>query len=218
MGAADRIGMATIGQDCKPDAADVSEGHPLSLQGAPSYHDGAYVFWEGALQSLSIPAVTALIVAIVSSSVLAQQAPPVRIRGTIEKVDGNTLMVKARDGSSVKVTLAENARVTAMVKAQLSDIKQGSFIGVTAMPQPDGSQKAIGLHIFLESQKRVVPDRHFPWDRQPGRTMTNANVESTVSGVDGQTIMVKYKDGEKKVIGSSRSPPQTVIRRFGAFF
>jgi Domain of unknown function (DUF5666) len=159
------------------------------------------------MKSLSIPAVTALIVAIVSSSVLAQQTPPpVRIRGTIEKVDGNALMVKARDGSSIKVTLAENARVTAMVKAQLSDIKQGSFIGVTAMPQPDGSQKAIGLHIFMESQKGVVADRHFPWDREPGSTMTNANVESVVSGVDGQTIMVKYKDGEKKVIVPSNTP------------
>jgi len=143
------------------------------------------------MKSLSVPAVTALIIAaIVSSSVLAQEAPPVRIRGTIEKVDGNTLMVKARDGSSVKVTFADNARVTAMVKAQLSDIKQGSFIGVTAMPQPDGSQKAIGLHIFMESQKGVVADRHFPWDREPGSTMTNANVESLVSSVDGQTIMV----------------------------
>src|SRR6516162_7668952 len=126
---------------------------PLSLQCAPSYDDAAYVLWEDAMKSLSIPAVTVLIAAIVSSSVLAQEAPPVRIRGTIEKVDGNTLMVKARDGSTVKVTLAENARVTAMVKAQLSDIKQGSFIGVTAMPQPDGTQKAIGLHIFTESQK-----------------------------------------------------------------
>jgi outer membrane lipoprotein SlyB len=173
----------------------------------------ARIFWEDAMKSLSVPAVTALIIAaIVSSSVLAQEAPPVRIRGTIEKVDGNTLMVKARDGSSVKVTFADNARVTAMVKAQLSDIKQGSFIGVTAMPQPDGSQKAIGLHIFMESQKGVVADRHFPWDREPGSTMTNANVESLVSSVDGQTIMVKYKDGEKKVI----VPPNTPIVSFTA--
>ncbi|HEY7244989.1 MAG TPA: hypothetical protein VH678_14035 [Xanthobacteraceae bacterium] len=162
------------------------------------------------MKSLSIPVVTAVIAAIIGSSVLAQQAPPVRIRGTIEKVDGNTLMVKGRDGSSVKVTLAENARVTAMVKAQLSDIKRGSFIGVTAMPQPDGSQKAIGLHIFMESQRGVVADRHFPWDREPGSTMTNANVESMVSGVDGQTIMVKYKDGEKKII----VPPNTPIVSF----
>jgi len=168
------------------------------------------MLWEVAMKSLSIPVATVLIAVIVSFSVLAQEAPPVRIRGTIEKVDGNTLMVKARDGSSVKVTLAENARVTAMVKAQLSDIKQGSFIGVTAMPQPDGTQKAIGLHIFMESQKGVVPDRHFPWDREPGSTMTNANVETVVSGVDGQTIMVKYKDGEKKVI----VPPNTPIVSF----
>jgi hypothetical protein len=158
------------------------------------------------MKLLSVPVVTAFIAAIVSSSVLAQQAPPVRIRGTIESVDGNTLMVKARDGGSVKVTLADNARVTAMLKAQLSDIKQGSFIGVTAMPQPDGSQKAIGLHIFMDSQKGVVPDRHFPWDREPGSTMTNANVESLVSSVDGQTIIVKYKDGEKKVIVSPNTP------------
>ncbi len=141
----------------------------------------------------------------------AQQGPPpVRIRGTIEKVDGDTVMVKARDGSAVTIKLADNARVTAMVKAQLSDIKQGSFIGVTAMPQPDGSQKAIGLHIFMDAQKGVVADRHFPWDREPGSTMTNANVESTVSGVDGQTILVKYKEGEKKVI----VPPNTNIVAF----
>jgi hypothetical protein len=158
------------------------------------------------VKSQSILAMTAVILAILGSSVLAQQTPPIRVRGTIEKVDGNTLMIKARDGSSVKLTLAENARVTAMVKAELSDIKEGSFIGVTAMPQPDGSQKAIGLHIFMESQKGVVPDRHFPWDRQPGSTMTNANVESTVSGIDGQTITVKYKDGEKKVTVPSNTP------------
>src|SRR5262249_60228315 len=142
--------------------------------------------------------------------VSANQPQPEGIRGTMEAIDGAVLTVKARDGKVVKIKLTDNARVTAMVKASLADIKQGSFIGVTAMPQPDGSQKAIGLHIFMESQKGVVPDRHFPWDRQPGSTMTNANVESTVSGVDGQTIMVKYKDGEKKVI----VPPDTPIVSF----
>src|SRR5579864_5394440 len=126
--------------------------------------------------------------------------PPVRIRGTIEKVDGSMLTDKAKDGSTMQVKLADNARVTAMVKATLADIKVGSFIGVTAMPQPDGSQKAIGLHIFMDAQKGVVPARFSPWDREPGSTMTNADVTSTVAGVDGQTIMVKYPDGEKKVI------------------
>jgi hypothetical protein len=75
------------------------------------------------------------------------------------------------------------------------------------MPQADGSQKAIAVHIFLDAQKGVVPDRHGPWDLQPGSTMTNAIVDTTVAGVEGQTIMVKYKDGEKKVI----VPPNTPI-------
>jgi hypothetical protein len=140
----------------------------------------------------------------------APQTPPVRIRGTIEKVDGSMLTIKARDGNTMQVKLADNARITAMVKASLSDIKEGSFIGVTAMPQPDGSQKAIGLHIFMDAQKGVVPARFSPWDREPGSTMTNADVTSTVAGVDGQTIMVKYPDGEKKVI----VPPNTPVVKF----
>ena len=149
-------------------------------------------------------AVLALIVA--TSTVWAQQAPPLRVRGTIEKVDGDTLTVKARGGETMTVKLAADARVAAMVKASLADIKTGSFIGVTAMPQPDGSQKAIGIHIFMDAQRGVVADRHFPWDREPGSTMTNANVEIMVSGVDGQTVTVKYKEGEKKVVISPTTP------------
>lgn len=140
----------------------------------------------------------------------APQTPPVRIRGTIEKVDGSMLTIKARDGNTMQVKLADNARITAMVKASLSDIKEGSFIGVTAMPQPDGSQKAIGLHIFMDAQKGVVPARFTPWDREPGSTMTNADVQSTVASVDGQVMMVKYSDGEKKVI----VPPNTPVVKF----
>src|SRR5688500_9674824 len=90
------------------------------------------------------------------TQVSAQQAPPLRVRGTIEKVDGNTLTVKARGGETLTVKLADNVRVAAMLKATLADIKPGSFIGVTAMLQPDGAQKAIGIHIFMESQKGVV--------------------------------------------------------------
>lgn len=140
----------------------------------------------------------------------AQQPQPLRIRGEIQAVDGPMLTIKARDGQVMKIKLADNARITAMVKASLADIKQGSFIGVTAMPQPDGSQKAIGLHIFMDSQRGVVPARFSPWDREPGSTMTNADVESTVASVDGQTIMVKYSDGEKKII----VPPDTPVVRF----
>ena len=135
-----------------------------------------------------------------------QQAPTVRVRGTIEKVDGDTLTVKSRAGETMTVKLADNVRVAAMVKASLADIKQGAFIGVTAMPQPDGSQRAIGIHIFMESQRGAVQARHSPWDREPGSTMTNANVETTVAGVDGQTLMVKYPDGEKKVTVPANTP------------
>src|SRR5262245_48200693 len=143
---------------------------------------------------------------VAASSAFAQQSPPVRVRGQIEKVDGDMLTVKARDGKELNIKLADNARIMAFVKASISDIKPNSYIGVTAMPQTDGSQKAIAIHIFSEAQ-RGTGEGFRPWDLQPGSTMTNAAVDTTVAGVDGQTVTVKYKDGEKKVI----IPPSTPI-------
>ena len=141
-----------------------------------------------------------------ASLAVAQSPQSVRVRGTIDKVDGQTLTVKSRDGSTLTIKLADNPRVTALVKTSLADIKVGDFIGVTAMPQPDGSQKAIGLHIFMAAQRGVVPAKFLPWDREPGRTtMTNADVKSSVASIDGQILMVKYSDGEKKII----VPPNT---------
>lgn len=145
-------------------------------------------------------------VTLIAASASAQQAKPVHLRGTIEKVDGNVLSIKTSSGAQSTLKLADNPRITAMTKAQLSDIKQGAFIGVTAMPQADGSQKATGLHIFMDAQRGVVPTGFMPWDRQPGSTMTNADVASQVEGVDGHTLTVKYKDGEKKVIVPSGTP------------
>jgi hypothetical protein len=140
----------------------------------------------------------------------AAQAPaPVRVRGTIENVDGQNLTVKSRDGKTLTVKLADKAKITAMVKASLADIKVGDYIGVTAMPQPDGSQKAIGLHIFMNAQ-RGTAEGFRPWDREPGSTMTNADVTSTVAGVSGQALTVKYTNGEKKV----SVPPGTPVVRF----
>jgi hypothetical protein len=130
----------------------------------------------------------------------------VRVRGAIERVDGNTIVVKSRDGAELKVALANNALIVAIVKASMADIKQGSFVGVTGMPQADGSQRAIEVHIFPEAM-RGTGEGHYPWDLRPGSTMTNANVEQTVTGVDGQTLSVKYKDGEKKLI----VPPDATI-------
>ena len=140
----------------------------------------------------------------------AQQAPTMRVRGEITKVEGTTLTVKSRSGENLTVKLAEPPRIAAMVKSSLADIKEGSFIGVSAMPQPDGTQMAYAIHVFMDSQKGVVADRHGEWDSRPGSTMTNANVATTVSGNDGQNLLVKYKDGEKKVV----IPPGTIIAKY----
>jgi hypothetical protein len=155
--------------------------------------------------------VAAFAACIVASSAPAQQPPMVRIRGTIETVDGNMLGVKTREGSDLKVRMTDNAAVFAVVKTSLSEIKEGSYIGVTAMPEPDGTQKAIAVHIFPENQ-RGAAEGFRPWDARPNSTMTNATVATTVKGTDGQNILVKYKDGEKKVL----VPPETPIVTFVA--
>jgi len=137
----------------------------------------------------------------------AQAQQPGRIRGQIEKVDGAVLVLKARDGTMLNVKLADDARVSALEKASLADIKNDSFIGIAGVPRSDGSIEAFSVHIFLPAQRGVVPDRHGPWDARPGSTMTNAYVTSVVQEKDGETLTVKYKDGEKKVVVT----PQTVI-------
>ncbi|MGE5774077.1 MAG: hypothetical protein ACM3Z4_18940 [Hyphomicrobiales bacterium] len=137
----------------------------------------------------------------------AQAQQPGRIRGQIEKVDGAVLVLKGRDGTMLNVKLADDARVSALEKASLADIKNDSFIGIAGMPRSDGSIEAFSIHIFLPAQRGVVPDRHGPWDARPGSTMTNAYVTSVVQEKDGETLTVKYKDGEKKVVVT----PQTVI-------
>jgi hypothetical protein len=152
-------------------------------------------------------AAVALLLSLAPAS--AQQPP--RVRGTIEKVDGNTLTVKSRDGASVTVVLKDGAAVRGVEKAQLADIKQNSFVGITAMPQPDGTQKAVEVHIFPESL-RGAGEGHRPWDLLPNSTMTNANVEQLVTAVDGPMLTMKYKDGEKKI----SVPNNAVIVQFVA--
>ena len=132
------------------------------------------------------------------ASVSAQQPAPTRVRGEIEKVDGNTLTVKSREGATVTVKLKDNAVISGVEKAALADIKQNSFVGITAMPQADGTQKAIEVHIFPEA-RRGAGEGHRPWDLVPKSTMTNANVEQLVTAVDGPMLTMKYKDGEKKI-------------------
>jgi hypothetical protein len=138
--------------------------------------------------------------ALFAASFAAAQAPQVvRVRATIESVDGTLINAKSRDGVEMKVQLAPNAPVNEVVKASLSDIKQGDFIAITAMPQPDGSQKAVAILIFPEAL-RGTGEGHRPWDLSPGSTMTNATVGSEVTSVDGATLTATYKGGEKKVV------------------
>lgn len=143
-------------------------------------------------------AVFGFVAAGLASTAWAQQ--PGRIRGQIEKADGPMLTLKTRDGGTLGVKLADDVRVSALVKASLADIKQDSFIGIAGLPEPDGSIKAFSVHIFLPAQRGVVADRHGPWDAKPGSTMTNAVVGEKVTAKDGETLTVKYKDGEKKVV------------------
>jgi hypothetical protein len=135
-----------------------------------------------------------------AASLAAAQAPEaVRVRATIDSVDGQTLTAKARDGTMMKVQLASNAPVNQVVKASLADIKQGDYVAVTAMPQPDGSQKAVAILIFPEAM-RGVAEGHRPWDLSPNSTMTNATVANEVKSVDGETLNVTYQGGQQKVI------------------
>jgi hypothetical protein len=153
---------------------------------------------------LRILTAAAFATAIGVTAVPAQQQTQ-RVRGTIEKVDGSTLLIKSA-GGEVVLTLADNALVVGVVKAGIEDIKEGSYIGSGALPQPDGTQKAVEVHIFAESQRGTGDGHRTNWDGAAGGTMTNGAVGQTVSSVDGPVITVKYKDGEKKVIVGPNVP------------
>ncbi len=150
-----------------------------------------------------IAATIALLLAATPMAVAQEQS--VRVRGTIDRVEGDTYIVKARGGAELKVKLAQNATVVALTKASLADIKQGDYVGVAGMPQADGSQKALEVHIFPEAM-RGTGDGHRGWDLQPSSTMTNGTVEQTAVSSDGQVLTLKYKDGEKKIVVPPDAP------------
>ncbi len=141
--------------------------------------------------------------ALAATSASAQN---VRIRGTIEQVDGLMLTVKSRQGEMFKVKVADDARVSALTKASQSDIKSGDFVGATALPEADGRWKAIEVHIFPEAL-RGSGEGDRPHDLQPKSTMTNGTISSmsngtvggTAANAGGMTLTLNYKDGEKKI-------------------
>jgi hypothetical protein len=135
----------------------------------------------------------------------AQQPPPVRVRGTIERVEGAIYVIKTRDGAELKLTVAAKPSIAVLDKASLADIKPGFFVGVTSMPQPDGSQRALEVHIFPEAM-RGTGEGHYAWDLRPQSMMTNADVDQVGAAVDGRALTLKYKDGEQKIFVPADTP------------
>jgi hypothetical protein len=138
------------------------------------------------------------------SSALAQET--VRIRGTVERIEGPVYVVKNRDGAELKLTVTDNPLFVAIAPSTMADIKPGMFVGSAGTMQPDGTQKAIEVHVFPESM-RGTGAGHYDWDLKPNTKMTNGNVEQSVAAVDGPVLSVKYKDGEKKLVVT----PETVV-------
>ena len=136
--------------------------------------------------------------ALTAGVAIAQPAPATRIRGTIEKVDGSTITVKPRSGADVVVKLTDNVSVTGVARAQLADVKPGSYIGSAAATQPDGTLKALEVTVFPPAMAGAG-EGHFPWDMGSNSTMTNGTVGDLVT-TSGRTMTVKYKGEEKKIV------------------
>ena len=134
-----------------------------------------------------------------ATAVFSEDAVPPRVRGTIDQVNGNTLTIKAKSGSPTTVQLKDNVPVVAVTKGTMSDIQMNSFVGIAAMPQPDGTIKAVEVSVFAEPL-RGTAEGHYPWDLMPGSSMTNAAVTQQVTKQEGNTLTLKYKDGEKTIV------------------
>jgi hypothetical protein len=165
------------------------------------------------VKTLTIIGVVCAVTLVATASVFAQDRP-MRVRGTIDQIEGSMMTVKSREGDTLKVKLADDGKVVALVKASMADIKPNSYVGSTAMPQPDGSWKAIEVHIFPE-EMRGTGEGDRPYDYKPQSTMTNGTVnsvgKSTVGGTvvseEGTTLTLGYKDDSKKIDVT----PETVI-------
>ena len=132
----------------------------------------------------------------------SEDAPPPRVRGTLEQVNGNTLTIKTKSGTPIIVQLKDGAHVVAVTKGAMSDIQQNSFVGIASMPQPDGTLKAVEVSVFAEPL-RGTAEGHYPWDLMPGSTMTNAAVTKQVTKQEGNTLTLKHKDGEQTIVVSA---------------
>ena len=145
--------------------------------------------------------IAALLTAVVSAAAIAQAPanPPVRLRGTVERIDRTHLIVKTNTGQSMNVTLADNFVVIGIAKARLADLGSGKFIGTTTLGERDGALVALEVHIFPENM-RGTGEGHYDWDLRPNSKMTNANVANVTTMGKDRVLTVQYKGGEKKVL------------------
>src|SRR5258708_4999129 len=157
------------------------------------------------LAVIAVPAFALALIAIASA-----QEQTVRVRGTIDGVDGQTMSVTVRDGTKLAIKIADNVSVAGIVKASMSDIKAGSYVGAAGMPQEDGSQRALEVLIFPDAM-RGTAEGFLPWDLRPNSTMTNATVAEVLVKPDAQTMTLKYKDGEKTIIVPPDAPIVTYV-------
>ena len=142
----------------------------------------------------------AALLAAVSVAALAQTAPPpARVRGTVEKLDNNVMTVKAPDGKTVDVKLADNYTVVGVSRAKIADIGSGKYIGTTTLGERSGGLVALEVHIFPEAM-RGVGEGHYPWDLKPESKMTNGNVADVKAVGKDHMLTVQYKGGEQKVL------------------
>jgi hypothetical protein len=157
------------------------------------------------------PCIAVAVIVLSSSYAFAQKPPtPSRIRGTIESINGDLLMVKSRSGEDEKLQMNDATKVLGITKVSLADVKVGSFIGATTVPGSDGKPKAIEIHVFPESM-RGSGEGSRPWDLGTNSSMTNATVAESVAANDGRTLTVKYKGGEKQVEISPDTPIVTYV-------
>ena len=157
------------------------------------------------------PAIAALVLPLVLGAAPARaDGTPVRVRGTVVSLEGSKLVVHAKDGEDVTVSLKDKYAALAVVRSSMEDIKQDTFIGTATVAQPDGSLRAVEVVVFPESL-RGFAEGHYPWDLGPSSMMTNATIANKVQGVDGETVSVTYKGGEKKITIPANVPIVAVV-------
>ena len=151
-----------------------------------------------------------LVLALFTATAMGQPAPAtMRLRGTIEKVEPTTIVLKERNGETMTLAIAENFTVSEVLPVDPATIQSGIFIGTAAMPGADGSLSALEVLVFPEAM-RGTGEGHSPWDLQPGSTMTNATVSEIVPGAKGRTMTLRYKDGTKTIVVPEGIPVVTL--------